>query len=292
MNKFLLILCIIALFACSDQKPDQYKVNVAETSSKIFKSNQKASLVNKIGKTIQERFLPPSGFERLAVNQSSFAYFLRNFNLKPDGSEVYYYNGQAKHNEVHAAVLDIDAGENDLQQCADAVMRLRAEHLYQQKAFDRIHFNFTNGFRCDYNKWKVGNRIKIKGNKTWWAMSSKPDNSYASFRKYMDQVYMYAGTASLEKELKSVAIENMKIGDVFIIGGFPGHAVIVVDMVENRKTKEKLFMLAQSYMPAQDIHVLLNPNDTQLSPWYSLNFGETLKTPEWTFSSKDLKRFE
>ena len=45
----------------------------------------------------------------------------------------------------------------------------------------------------------------------------------------------------------------MQIGDVLIQGGSPGHAVIVVDMAENPATGEKLYLLAQSYMPAQDI---------------------------------------
>ena len=61
----------------------------------------------------------------------------------------------------------------------------------------------------------------------------------------------------------------MRIGDVFIIGGSPGHAVIVVDMAVNPETHEKVFLLAQSYMPAQQIQLLKNNNDPDLSPWYS-----------------------
>ncbi len=34
-----------------------------------------------------------------------------------------------------------------------------------------------------------------------------------------------------------------------------------------------------------------NPNDDGISPWYSTDFGEILKTPEWTFKKVDLKRF-
>ena len=54
-----------------------------------------------------------------------------------------------------------------------------------------------------------------------------------------------------------VSIENIEIGDVFIQGGFPGHAIIVVDLAEN-EVGEKCFLVAQSYMPAQEIHVLKN----------------------------------
>jgi hypothetical protein len=97
----------------------------------------------------------------------------------------------------------------------------------------------------------------------------------------------------LNKELKPRGNSHeMQIGDVFIEGGFPGHAVIVVDMAENKENGEKVFLLAQSFMPAQDIHVLKNPNNAGLSPWYALDFGRTLRTPEWRFKDKDVRYFD
>jgi hypothetical protein len=62
-------------------------------------------------------------------------------------------------------------------------------------------------------------------------------------------------------------------------------------MAAHPRTGEKLFLLAQSYMPAQDVHVLKNPVDPAFDPWYRLAFGDTLYTPEWTFSKNHLKRF-
>ncbi len=103
---------------------------------------------------------------------------------------------------------------------------------------------------------------------------------------------MYAGTLSLSKELNPVPIKNMQIGDVFIYGGSPGHAVIVMDMCNSPKTGKKMFMLAQSYMPAQEIHVLKNENNPAISPWYELNENSEIKTPEWTFTPQQLKRFQ
>jgi Domain of unknown function (4846) len=102
---------------------------------------------------------------------------------------------------------------------------------------------------------------------------------------------MYAGTLSLSKELKSKQVKDLSIGDVFIQGGSPGHAVIVVDVAIKGSNGEKVFLLAQSYMPAQEIHVLVNPNDGGFSPWYSADFGEELVTPEWTFKRDMLKQF-
>ena len=103
---------------------------------------------------------------------------------------------------------------------------------------------------------------------------------------------MYAGTASLSRELTPVRdVRKMKIGDVFIRGGFPGHAVIVADLAVNPQDGRKVFLLVQSFMPAQDMHVLRNPNNRVLNPWYELDFGEVLRTPEWTFGKNELRRF-
>jgi hypothetical protein len=217
---------------------------------------------------------------------------LQNLNLKPAGTIAKNYDGSIKKpQDVYAAVVDIDVGDKDLQQCADAVMRLRAEYLYSQNRFDEIHFNFTSGFNAQYSKWRDGFRISVKGNSVSWIKKYNESKSYDDFREYLNIVFTYAGTLSLAKELKAVNISEMKIGDVFIKGGSPGHAVIIVDMAVNEKTGDKIFLLAQSYMPAQDIQILKNPVNTSLSPWYSTDFGETLETPEWEFKSNQLKAF-
>jgi hypothetical protein len=133
----------------------------------------------------------------------------------------------------------------------------------------------------------------IKGNQVTWSKSAAANDAYPIFRNYCNTIFNYAGTSSLSKELKAVKdINDMKIGDVFIVGGFPGHAVLVVDMCENIKTGEKLFMIQQSYMPAQEMHILKNKNNPSYSPWYSLDFGSELETPEWTFRKDQLMKFE
>ncbi len=243
------------------------------------------------GSTIGTRFNPPKGYERMPQGEDSFGAFLQNLPLKAYGEKVYYYDGREKNNEVHASVIDIDTGDRDLQQCADAVMRLRAEYLYHLKQYDQIHFNFTNGFNAEYSRWIAGDRISVEGNEVKWVSSSDYDESYDTFRKYMNMVFAYAGTLSLEQELVKVdSLDEIEVGDIFIQGGSPGHAVIVVDVAIEPNTNEKLFLLAQSYMPAQDMHILINPNDQYLSPWYSNGF-ETLTTPEWRFDKENHMRF-
>jgi len=251
-----------------------------------------SGIINPDGQILETRIQTPEGFERTTINENSFAEYLRQLPLKPHGSEVSLYDGSSKPNfEVYDAVVYLNIGRKDLHQCADAVMRLKAEYLWNQKQYDKIHFNFTNGFQVDYSEWMKGKRIVVKGNETYWTLSGFPSNTYQDFWKYMEIIFSYAGTLSLSKELKHVNIDDLKIGDVFIQGGSPGHAIIVVDLALNPQTNEKIFLLAQSYMPAQEIQILKNPSNNKISPWYSVGFGDILETPEWTFYKRDLKRF-
>lgn len=249
-------------------------------------------IINEEGVTICERINEPKGFTRIEVEEDSFAYYLQNLYLKPHDSKVLYYNGAVKENhEVYEAVVNMDIGKKDLQQCADAIMRLRGEYLYNRGDYDKIHFNLTNGFRVDYNKWIKGYRVMVEGNKTYWRKKTEESNSYEDFRNYMELIFTYAGTLSLAQELEPVELSKMEIGDIFIQGGSPGHAVIVVDMAINQETGKKVYMLAQSYMPAQDIQILVNPKDKTISPWYVLDDLPQIITPEWSFDKTDLMRF-
>ncbi len=245
-----------------------------------------------IKKSIINNIPLPEGYQRIPYESGSFADWLRHLPLKEKGSRVHYHNGRTKPIHVHHAVLDIDTGKEDLQQCADAVMRLKSEYHYSLKEFESIHFNYTSGDNVSFDDWRKGKKPIVRGNRVdFSAPSGQTDNSYSNFKKYIQQIFTYAGTASLSREMNQVIrINDIEVGDVFIIGGHPGHAVIVIDVAENDR-KEKIFMIAQSYMPAQDIHILKNPNDSNMSPWYSIDFGEKLFTPEWTFDASDLKRF-
>lgn len=244
--------------------------------------------------SILQQVAAPEGYERVAVASNSFAYWLRQLPLHPKGTAVLLYNGMTKPYQAGAyRVLNIDVGKRDLQQCADAVMRLRAEYLYGQKAYTDIHFNYTSGHSIYFSDWSKGKRPKVKGSKVYFTPAQgQTDVSYAQFKHYLNNVYSYAGTASLSKELLPKDLANIEAGDVFIQGGFPGHAVLVMDVAQHPSTGERLFLLAQSYMPAQSIHLLHNPSQPDLSPWYSNTFSGALETPEWTFYKKDLHQFE
>lgn len=212
---------------------------------------------------------PPEGYTRMQADAKSFAAWLRKVLLKSD-SRVYLYNGQLKSNQqAQYAVLNIPVGRKDLQQCADAVMRLRAEYLYEHNRLPEISFSDNKGKK--YNCPKQADRQQ--------------------FERYLEQVFTWCGTASLEKQLVAVQqFTDIQPGDVLVRGGFPGHAVIVMDMAQNSEG-HKAYLLAQSYMPAQDIHILKNPRNEEISPWHFAEDKNLIYSPEWTFSPKELKRW-
>ena len=243
--------------------------------------------------TLAERVAPPLGYERIDAPGSNFAAWLRELPLRPERPDVRLFDGSLKRNQAaHHAVFDLDVGSRDLQQCADAVIRLRAEYLFRrlwEDGCDDIAFHFTNGDVARWLDWRQGIRPRVSGNEVTWHRSAPPDDSYANFRRYLDTVFTYAGTHSLARELDPVPDPSrVEAGDVFIQGGFPGHAVIVVDVAEDAHGR-RAFLLAQSYMPAQDIHLLRNPG--KASPWYEAKSAGALQTPEWLFDVSDLHRF-
>lgn len=280
----LLLSCIIAIISahCVQTSPHNDHTFIDE------QVNDSNPLINPQGGIIATRFETPKSFERVRVAPHSFADYLRHLPLKKAGAKVKYYNGREKDDKAYIAVVDMDIGTQNLQQCADAIMRLRGEYFYAQRKYDSIFFTLTNGFTVDYSKWMTGYRIKVTGNHTEWIKTAAVSNAYKDFRNFMDVVFTYAGTLSLSKILRSKSIKDISAGDVFIVGGAPGHAVIVADVAQD-KNGNRIFMLAQSYMPAQETQVLRNPNDEEISPWYRNDFGEELTTPEWVFRKDQLK---
>lgn len=242
---------------------------------------------------VAARFPAPAGYTRVPAAQGSFGDWLRHLPLQPGLPPVLLYNGEKKAlQDAHCAVVDIDVGNRDLQQCADAIIRLRAEYLYSRGRIDSIRFTFTSGDTAYLSRWFLGDRPLVSNNHVRWKRQTECTHGYQSFREYLDCVFTYAGTQSLERELRKVTDpRDLRIGDVFIIPGFPGHAVIVVDLAHNPDSGEKIFLLAQSYTPAQSIHVLRNLADSSLDPWYHLSPGDTLDVCGWLFTERHLRRF-
>lgn len=238
----------------------------------------------------------PQGYTRIEMHPNSFGDYLQNLSLRQNDNTVYLYDKSPKSNQsAHFAVVNLTIDNLNLEQCADALIRLRADYLYSQKKYDQIKFHLTNGELIDYTSFTHNSRPSIdKNNRVVWQLSplSILDLSYPTYRKFLQFIFTYAGTLSLNKELKTIPdLKDLQIGDIFINAGSPGHAIIVVDLATDL-SGNKIFLLAQSYMPAQEIEILVNPNDSTISPWYDLSkINDELVTPEWTFNPVTIKRF-
>lgn len=249
-----------------------------------------ASLLHPEGMTLETRFGVPDGYERVQAEEGSLQQFLRNYPMKKYGSPVLLYNGKKKYSQNHhASVFQLPIENEDLQQCADSVMRVYAEYFWNTGQHERIGFHFVNGFYAEYAKWRQGYRIQVNGNEVSWSASASYDDSYESFQKYLRMVFSYAGTLSMAAESEAVSLSEIRCGDVFLKGGSPGHAVMLADICENAQGR-KAFLLAQGYMPAQEFHILINPRHEN-DPWYyEEEVSYPFFTPEYTFDEGSLQR--
>ena len=236
------------------------------------------------------RFPVPAGCRRVVVAAGSWGEWLRWLPLRPLGTKARLFNGQLKdRQDVVAAVVDIDVPPQDLQQCADAVIRLRAEYGFSHDP-NQVHFHLTTGHDFWFSDFVAGRTFVVRGEQVLPATRPAEAPTHAALARYLIPTFGYSGTLSLSRELRPVPLAQVQPGDVLIHGGAPGHAVLVVDVAENPATHQKYLLLAQSYMPAQSIHVL--HEGPKASPWFPINTAAAdLITPEWTFGPQELARF-
>jgi hypothetical protein len=233
---------------------------------------------------------PPSGYTRVAVEEGSFGAWLRGLPLRPMGSPVRDFRGRellAGDDASLAAVTELDVGSANLQQCADSIIRLHAEWLWSRGQKERIAYHFTSGHLASWTRYAAGERARVSGSKVTWVKSGPVDGSRASFRAYLDLVFTYAGTLSLDTKAQKPAREDVRPGDFFVLGGSPGHAVLVLDVARDGQG-EQVALLGQGFIPAQDFHVLSPGRE---GPWFSLA-GTEVATPFWRpFPWSSLRRF-
>ncbi|MDE5437959.1 DUF4846 domain-containing protein [Elizabethkingia meningoseptica] len=239
---------------------------------------------------LKDRILVPKGFVREKTEENTWEYFLRNLALAQYGSPVLKYDGtEIKDQTHHVGILTYDIGDKDLQQCADALIRLRAEYLFGHKRYQDIGFNFTSGDHFSWKSYSGGMRPVINGNHVSFIKKTPGNalNSYPDFRQYLDIIYNYAGTISLSQELKnSKSSTEFYIGDLIITPGSPGHTVMVVDKISDGK--QKRYALLEGFTPAQSIHILSENGN----PWFAVTPGNIIETPRYIFKNALVKQFE
>ena len=237
---------------------------------------------------IESKFTIHEGFEREIIND--YHRWIIKQKLKKN-NKVFYTDGSEKVNKnIWAAVFEYDLGTYKYHQCADAAIYLNAMYKYELGKIDQLVYSFTNGDKSSYTEWLDGVNYKLdpdninKLNKVFGA--ARKDN-LATFYEWLKSIWTWAGTTSLNYDTIEVDIINLRPGDIFNQGG---HAISVVDVILNKKTGDKKFMLSQSFMidprMGDEQHILLNPRSGDV--WYDLNSNYVI-TPEWSMSPKIIR---
>jgi hypothetical protein len=228
------------------------------------------------------RFPTPRGFVRMAVDPGSFGEFLRSLPLREPYTAVLDFRGRVRHaadSPGVAAVVDIDVGPTDLQQCADFVLRMDAEWRYGRG--DRaLVYRAASGTRLSYARFLSGERASVDGPRLALEVTARaqPDD-HRTFRSYLDEVFTWANTASLERDSAPVPFAQIAPGDFFVVSGHPtGHAILVLDAARDAAGRTAL-LLGEGYMPAQSFHVL----NGSIQSWFILEpTASQVATPFWS----------
>ncbi|MFN3201664.1 MAG: DUF4846 domain-containing protein [Bradymonadia bacterium] len=237
---------------------------------------------------LESRFPAPSGYTR--VKAEGFGAWLRGLPIRMDRQTVLSHSGDALSRPA-AAIVALDVGAKNRQQCADTAYRLHAEYLWHSGLARKARYHFTSGDVSTYAAWLGGERFKIKGRGITRLSGRRRGHTHETFRQWLDHLFIYAGTRSVARDSVSVASYGAaQGGDVFVQGGSPGHAVIILDIVTDAAGR-RLALLGQGFMPAEDLHVLEAPWAVD-DVWFPLEGA--VQTPSWpsAFSLRDLRRFK
>jgi len=235
------------------------------------------------------RFAPPAGFSRVPVAEGSWGEWLRNLPLRPAGTPVRGRDGGVivPSDSPHlAAVVDMDVRSN--QECADTILRLRAEYLWSSGEQDAISVPLTTGGSLSWADWRSGVRPSLVDERLQLRRTARPSASRASFEGYLDAVFTWCGTYNLAAAGTRVRLADVQTGDYVVHAGSPGHAVLIADLARNGAGQRAALFL-QGYMPAQSAHILAS---SRAEPWFRLDPSRPLDTPFWgEFAWAELRRF-
>jgi hypothetical protein len=147
----------------------------------------------------------------LSYPPDSWPSFLQH--LPTENKPIVDYKGnQIEDQEKHFAILTYDVGSADLQQCADALIRLRSEYLFSQKKYAQIGFHFNSGIYYRWTDYLKGIRPVFKNRQQVLAQTNAAsDISHTSLRKWLDIVYTYSNTVSLCRELKRRTVSKPEL---------------------------------------------------------------------------------
>lgn len=240
---------------------------------------------------LAHRIAAPAEFTRVAVAPKSFGAWLRNLPVRPPGSPVVGGDRKPKiagNAPQLAAAIDLQPGNGNLLNAANIVLRLRGEYLWADGPRDAIAFHFTNGQPFEWSRYRAGARPVVSGRNVTWTQTDSHDDSRTAFTGFMETLFKYGTVYSLLQDTQPVTDGTIQPGDVFVVPGRPGHAILVVD-VATSPAGEVRVLLGQGGTPAQTFHLVAA---SAASPWFELRSGSSVVVPGWgPVQLKQLRRW-
>lgn len=239
---------------------------------------------------LAERFSPPEGFTRVAA--TPLTAWLRGLPVRTDRTAVRSFRGTPI--GPSQAVIALDVGRRNVQQCADSILRLHGEYLWATGRAEKAAYHFTSGDRSAWRDWRRGERFRVKGSRVK-RVKGRAVGGHKAFRGWLMHTFGYAGTRSLKHDSVAVGERPIEPGDFYVAPGGPGHAVLVLDVAEHADGR-RVALIGQGFMPAQDFHVVGRGGPRVLDgAWFVLPDAKSrlLATPSWApFTPDQARRFK
>ena len=222
-------------------------------------------VLNPAGMTIETRFNPPKGYQRVALESGSFGAWLRGQAVLADGTAPKRWDGREASGGGVAAVLAMEV-TSLLQQNTETAVRLHAQYQYERGQHQNIVYHFASGFLFKWDSWRAGGRVHTYDNPPVWRSEATEDSSVQTFYDYLQVQYNYTNINSLMKyDLTPVTAANLRPGDMLV--NPKGSVAIVADMVVNPADGSRLALLLSGGRPASQITVPANAA-AKASPWF------------------------
>lgn len=231
----------------------------------------------------------PAGFREVPVEPGSWAEWLRFLPLMPAHSPIRGVDDKPlgwPGIPAPPGVVDMDVRRN--QECADTILRLRAEYLRWAGHGDRLAFSLAGGGTISWADWRRGMRPVPVGSRVRMLRVASPSESRQSFEGFLDAVFSWCNTDSLSRDGRPVAPDDLRIGDYVSRpgAGARGHAMMIVDLAVDAEGNWRALIL-QGAMPAQSAHLLRAGTG---SAWIPLYPARSFSVPGWRDFPWDLLR--
>lgn len=301
---WLIVSAIVAIALVAKPRINPQPVNSAEVvaatdePSKLTDAERAANYAwlsraaRKKYEPLNRRLAPPDGFVPVRLAAGSFGDWLRHLPLRPAGTPV--TSGSRKvikpaDSPDVAAAVDLQPGNGNLLIAANLALRLRAEYLWTSAQGANASFTFTNGQAFEWSRWCAGERPIVTGRQVEWRSTQPTDASRVTYTGYMESLFRYSSVYSLWKDTHAVTDDSIQPGDVYVVLGRPGHAVVVLDVAVDAKSHRVVALLGHGGTPAQTFHVARASSAT---PWFEVRAGSNLSVPpSWTLQMKHLRRW-